>query len=77
LIIIQKTEVTFFEGNEYNFDDIDKPMLKKKSWRRVQDMCNHMIFISFFVEINLAQQRSVYIIVQSIDEKPGTNDKIN
>jgi hypothetical protein len=39
LIIIQKTEVTFFEGNEYNFDDIDKPMLKKKSWRRVQDNC--------------------------------------
>jgi hypothetical protein len=36
-----------------------------------------MIFIEFVVETNLAPQRSVYIIVQSIYEKPGTNCKIN
>jgi hypothetical protein len=36
-----------------------------------------MVFISFFDETNLAHQRSVYIIVKSIYEKPGTNCKID
>jgi hypothetical protein len=36
-----------------------------------------MIFISFFVETNLAPQRSLYIIVQPVYEKPGANCKIN
>ena len=31
LIINQKTDVTFFVWNEYNFDDIDKLMLKRKA----------------------------------------------
>ena len=55
-----------------------RPILSySKRQSRTGQMCNHMIFISFFVEINLAQQRNVYIIVQSIYEKPGTNGKIN
>ena len=48
-----------------------------KRQSRTGQMCSHMIFISFFVDTNLEPQRSVYIIVQSIYEKPGTNCKIN
>jgi hypothetical protein len=31
LIINQKTDVTFFVWNEYNFDDIDNFFLKRKA----------------------------------------------
>jgi hypothetical protein len=34
-----KNRGNVFEWNEYNFDDIDKLMYKKKSWRRVQNNC--------------------------------------
>ena len=55
-----------------------RPVLSyNKRQSRTGQMCNHMIFIEFVVETNLAPQRSVYIIVQSIYEKPGTNCKIN
>jgi len=55
-----------------------RPVLSyNKRQSRTGQMCNHMIFISFFVETNLAAQRSVYIIVQPIYEKPATNCKIN
>ena len=56
---------------------LHRPVLSyNKRQSRTGQMCSHMIFISFFVETKLAPQSSVYIIVQSIYEKHGTNCKI-